>query len=67
MRHNPVSKKWAVSKRFADYEYSSASFYEKEIKKYEKLGHIKDARPDGPVGRALNYLIAGIPMHKALR
>jgi hypothetical protein len=38
------------------YEYSSASFYEKEIKKYENLVHINDA---------LNNLIPGSPSHKA--
>jgi REP element-mobilizing transposase RayT len=50
MHHNPVSKKWQLVNDFADYEYSSASFYEKGIKKYEKLMHINDA---------LNNLIPG--------
>src|SRR6266496_693962 len=52
MHHNPVSKKWQLVNDFADYEYSSASFYEKGIKKYEKLVHINDA---------LNHLIPGSP------
>ena len=37
---NPVSKRWQLVQDFADYEYSSASFYEK---KYEGLVHINDA------------------------
>jgi REP element-mobilizing transposase RayT len=40
---NPVSKRWQLVQDFADYEYSSASFYEKGIKKYEGLVHINDA------------------------
>jgi len=52
MHHNPVSKKWQLVNDFADYEYSSASFYERGIKKYEKLVHINDA---------LNNLIPGSP------
>jgi REP element-mobilizing transposase RayT len=28
MHHNPVSKRWQLANDFADYEYSSASFYE---------------------------------------
>jgi len=43
MHHNPISKKWQLANDFADYQYSSASFYEKGIKKYENLVHIKDA------------------------
>ena len=50
---NPVSKRWQLVNDFADYEYSSASFYEKEIKKYENLVHINDA---------LNNLIPGSPL-----
>jgi REP element-mobilizing transposase RayT len=42
IHHNPVSKKWDLVNDFADYEYSSASFYEKEIMKYAKLIHIND-------------------------
>ncbi len=53
MHHNPVSKKWQLVNDFADYEYSSASFYEKGIKKYDKLIHINDA---------LNNLIPGSPL-----
>jgi REP element-mobilizing transposase RayT len=40
IHHNPVSNKWSLVNDFAEYEYSSASFYEKGIKKYEKLVHI---------------------------
>lgn len=43
IHHNPVSKKWQLVDDFTDYEYSSASFYEKGIKKYENLLHINDA------------------------
>lgn len=32
IHHNPVSKKWNLVSDFADYEHSSASFYEKGIK-----------------------------------
>lgn len=42
IHHNPVSKRWSLVNDFADYEYSSASFYEKGIKKYDKLMHIND-------------------------
>ena len=40
--HNPVSKRCQLVNDFMDYEYSSASFYEKGIKKYEKLVHVND-------------------------
>ena len=33
IHHNPVSKKWSLVKDYADYEHSSASFYEKGIAK----------------------------------
>jgi len=52
IHRNPVSKKWQLVNDFADYEYSSASFYEKGIKKYENLVHINDA---------LDHLIPGSP------
>ena len=42
IHYNPVSKKWQLVSDFADYEYSSASFYENGIKKYDKLVHIND-------------------------
>ena len=42
IHHNPVSKRWQLVNDFADYEYSSASFYEKGIKKYGRLVHIND-------------------------
>jgi hypothetical protein len=45
----------ATCNDFADYEYSSASFYEKGTKKYENLVHINDS---------LNNLIPGLPSHK---
>jgi hypothetical protein len=38
-----VSKKWNLVSDFADYEHSSASFYEKGIKKYENLVYVSDA------------------------
>lgn len=50
IHHNPVSKKWQLVNDFTDYEYSSASFYEKGIKRYEKLIPLNDA---------LNNLIPG--------
>ena len=53
LHRNPVSKKWQLVNDFADYEYSSAPFYEKGIKKYENLVHINDA---------LNNLIPGSPL-----
>ena len=42
IHHNPVSKRWELVNDFTDYEYSSASFYEKGIKKYEKHVHVND-------------------------
>jgi len=53
IHRNPVSKKWQLVNDFADYEYSSAPFYEKGIKKYKNLLHINDA---------LNNLIPGSPL-----
>ena len=46
---------------FTEYKFSSALFYEKGIKKYEKRVSINDARPDGAVGRALNNVIPRSP------
>ena len=43
IHHNPVSKKWNLVTDFTDYEHSSASFYEKGIKKYGHMVHINDA------------------------
>ena len=40
---NPVSKKWNLVSDFTDYEHSSASFYERGIKKYERIVHINEA------------------------
>ena len=42
IHHNPVSKRWQLVNDFTDYEYSSASFYEKGVKRYEKLVHVND-------------------------
>jgi hypothetical protein len=42
IHHNPVSKKWNLVKDFTDYEHSSASFYERGIKKYENILHVND-------------------------
>ena len=42
IHHNPVSKRWQLVNDFTDYEYSSASFYEKGIKRYERLVHVND-------------------------
>lgn len=50
MHHNPINKKWKLVNDFADYDHSSASFYEKGIKKYEKLVNIN---------YALEHLIPG--------
>lgn len=43
MHFNPVSKKWSLVADFADYKHSSACFYERGIKRYEKIVHVKDA------------------------
>ena len=43
IHHNPVSKKWNLVSDFADYEHSSASFYESKVRKYENIVHINDA------------------------
>jgi len=40
---NPVSKKWNLVNDFTNYEHSSASFYERGIKRYGNLVHINDA------------------------
>ena len=42
MHHNPVRKKWNLVNDFTDYEHSSASFYEKGLKKYKDLVHLSD-------------------------
>ena len=42
IHRNPVSKKWRLVSDFRDYEYSSASFYDKGIKHYDKLLHIHE-------------------------
>lgn len=42
IHHNPVSKKWSLAKDYADYERSSASFYEKGIAKNFLHIHCED-------------------------
>ena len=42
IHRNPVSKKWQLVNDFVEYPYSSASFYEKGIKHYEKLLHVAE-------------------------
>ena len=42
IHHNPVSGKWKLVADFTEYEYSSASFYEKGIKKYAGIVHINE-------------------------
>ena len=42
MHKNPVSKKWQLVIEFTDYLHSSASFYEKGIKRYDKLLHVNE-------------------------
>lgn len=37
MHKNPVSKRWQLAAVFTNYLHSSASFYEKGVKNYEKL------------------------------
>ena len=39
---NPVNKKWQLVKDFSDYTYSSAAFYEKGIKHYDKVLHVNE-------------------------
>jgi hypothetical protein len=38
-----VSKKWNLVNDFTDYEHSSASFYERGLKRYEKIVYANDA------------------------
>ena len=42
IHHNPVSKKWNLVDDFTEYEHSSASYYERGIRKYERITHIND-------------------------
>jgi REP-associated tyrosine transposase len=42
MHKNPVSKKWQLVNDFTDHLYSSASYYEKGIKQYDKLFHVNE-------------------------
>ena len=39
---NPVSKKWQLVNDYTDYKHSSAAYYEKGIKNYNKLIHINE-------------------------
>src|SRR5690242_18549502 len=39
---NPVSKRWKLVDDYTEYLYSSASFYEKGIKHYERLIHVAE-------------------------
>jgi hypothetical protein len=40
MHHNPVSKKWQLVMILQNFEYSSASFYEEGIKKYDSVHYL---------------------------
>ncbi len=40
MHRNPVSKKWQLVDDFAEYPHSSASFYEKNVIRYDKILHV---------------------------
>ena len=42
MHKNPVSKRWQLVNDFADYLHSSAAFYEKGVKCYDKLLHVNE-------------------------
>ena len=39
---NPVSKKWQLVNDYTDYLFSSAAFYERGIKNYDKLLHVNE-------------------------
>ena len=39
---NPVSKKWQLVNDFTDYTHSSAGFYEKGVKNYDKMLHVNE-------------------------
>lgn len=42
MHKNPVSKRWQLVNDYTDYPHSSAAFYEKGIKNYDKLLHVNE-------------------------
>lgn len=42
IHYNPLSGKWKLAETPADYFYSSASFYDKEIDKFGILSHVSD-------------------------
>lgn len=54
IHHNAVSKKWNLVNDFTYYEHSSASFYERGIKKYENIVHVNDAPASKLPGSLLN-------------
>ena len=43
IHRNPVSKKWSLVSDFAEYEHSSAPFYENGIMRYKNIVHVNDA------------------------
>ena len=45
IHHNPVSKRWQLVSDFTEYEHSSASFYEKGLKKYKWVVHVNYVLP----------------------
>ena len=42
MHKNPIAKRWQLVNDFTEYLYSSASFYEKGILRYDKLLHVSE-------------------------
>jgi hypothetical protein len=40
MHKNPVNKRWQLVNDFTDYLYSSAAYYAKGVKHYDKLLHL---------------------------
>ena len=42
MHKNPVSKRWNLVIDFTDYLYSSAAYYVKGVKHYDKLFHVNE-------------------------
>jgi len=58
MHHNPVNKKWNLINDFTEYSHSSASFYEKGIKRYENIIHVNDALSGQLPGSPLTQKLA---------
>jgi hypothetical protein len=54
IHHNPVRKKWNLVNEFTNHEHSSASFYERGIKRYENILHVNDALASKLQGSLLN-------------